>query len=270
MRVPILCYHAEHAGTPDYSTNDHIALAHDLALMASMDFSVVGLGAFFDAWLSGNPLPARTVVLSCDDGTDYDVTDRAHAARPDHIEQSFANILRSASHGQTQISMANFVIASPEARYQIEQQHPGQKVLRDDWWQAQHMAGVFEIGSHGLDHNAPGLTRNTHRTGQSGCFDCFDTQAECDVQIGLSQNLIAHKLGHVPRFFAYPWGQASGYLRDVYMPQHGPQLGLSAALSTQPEYVVAHTNRWWMPRFVCGSAWTSPQGLTEILLGATA
>jgi hypothetical protein len=164
--------------------------------------------------------------------------------------------------------MANFVIASPEARYDIERQFPGEKILSDVWWRSLNEEGIFEIGSHGLDHNAPCLRRGVHHADERGNFDCFAAQTECDLQVAFSQDLIAHKLGHKPRLFAYPWGQSSAYLRDTYMPLHGPCLGLVAAVSTQPDYATLASNIWWLPRFVCGSNWTSPQGLRALLEGA--
>jgi hypothetical protein len=41
-----------------------------------------------------------------------------------------------------------------------------------------------------------------------------------------------------------------------------------AAFSTAGEYATRESNRWDIPRFMCGLHWKSPEGLEKILRGA--
>ena len=41
--IPILTYHALHAPGWDYDSNDHVALATDLALLRQLDYRIVPL-----------------------------------------------------------------------------------------------------------------------------------------------------------------------------------------------------------------------------------
>jgi hypothetical protein len=77
-----------------------------------------------DALLNGVPVPARSVAMTFDDGTDLDFRDRMH---PLHgLQRGMLNILLDfiAVHGrrrQPQLHATAFVIASPEARGELDQ-----------------------------------------------------------------------------------------------------------------------------------------------------
>jgi hypothetical protein len=99
MKVPILCYHAENASGDAYGVNDHVALAQDLALIDEMGFSLIGLSRLAAAIEQQQALLEPVVVLTCDDGTDYDVRDREHPANPGRVVPSFARIIREFRNG---------------------------------------------------------------------------------------------------------------------------------------------------------------------------
>jgi len=76
---------------------------------------------------------------------------------------------------------------------------------------------------------------------------------------------IAGKTGRRPRFFAYPFGESSTYIRNEYFPERGDEHGCLAALGTDPGLVSAHSDRWNLPRFVCGRDWSTPGELLAAL-----
>ena len=74
--------------------------------------------------------------------------------------------------------------------------------------------------------------------------------------------------GRKPALFAYPWTQASDYMRRDYMPQFAATNGVIAAFGGQSDYLTQRSDRWYLPRFVFGPDWKSADGLRAILRGA--
>jgi peptidoglycan/xylan/chitin deacetylase (PgdA/CDA1 family) len=111
------------------------------------------------------------------------------------------------------------------------------------------------------------LSRTAHKSNLRGGFDTIDTLEECDLELGHASDYIEAMSGRRPRFFAYPWGQASDYLRTEYLPRFGEQMGLAAAFGTKPGWLDQDAERWYLPRFVCGQHWRSSAELVDLLEG---
>ena len=55
------------------------------------------------------------------------------------------------------------------------------------------------------------------------------------------------------------------YLRDEFFPAHAEKF--KAAIATGGNYFTQASNRWAIPRFVCGEDWKSSQEFSDILTG---
>lgn len=232
MAIPILCYHAARIEGNNYACNDHVALATDLDLIGGLGLRIVPLACVVDALARAEPLPARAVVLTCDDGSHFDYYDLDH---PTHgPQQSFATLLRAfrdrvGTTRQPSVTMTSFVIASPRARQQIDAGSlGGNGLMSDQWWASAHAEGVLTIGSHSLDHNHPMVDPVAQRNQERGRFDNIETEAECALEVDEASRLIAERIGSAPAFFAYPWGQSSAFLRECYLPSCSERVGLRA------------------------------------------
>ena len=274
-RVPVLTWHGYNVFGNTYETNDLIAFAEDLRIIDEAGFAVIPLvevarwvrGERADFSQYGRPV----VALSCDDGTDYDWRDLKH---PVHGAQtSFASSLRAFQAqlpgAQPSLTMTSFVIASPSARAQIDRgAMNAQGALNDDWWQAGNDSGVMTIESHGWDHNHPTVSPVVQREQRSGDFFAIDTFSECDMQVRAASLFIESRSGRKPELFAYPWTQASDYLRRGYMPKHAEANGVLAAFGGQSDFLTKDSDRWYLSRFVFGPDWKNPDALRAILRGA--
>lgn len=267
MAIPILTYHAANVLGNDYANNDHVALADDLQLLQRLGLRIIGLDELV-AWQRGGQAPGKhaCVALSFDDGTDFDFHDLPH---PDFgMQRSFANILRDhQQQSRLPVSASAFVIASPEARRLLDQRGLiGKGWWNDDWWLPAQREGLLSIECHSWDHLHPDLDEVTQRDNRKGDFsyvDCFD---DCEGQLRQAADYLATRMeGRRPRYFAYPWGQSSDYLAEVYLPKFRSAHGFEAAFTTEPEAVTRAHSRWRLPRFVCGRDWRSPQQLADLL-----
>lgn len=274
-RIPVLTWHGYNLFGNTYESNDLIAFADDLRTIDDAGFVVVPLaevarwvrGERSDLLQCGRPV----VALACDDGTDYDWKDMTH---PEFGPQkSFAHGMRDFQAqrvgAQPSLNMTSFVITSPSARAQIDRgAMNAQGALNDDWWQAANESGLIAIESHGWDHNHPTVSPVVQRNQHTGDFFAIDTFAECDVHVRAASLFIESKSGRKPALFAYPWTQASDYLRRQFMPQHAEANGLIAAFGGQSDYLTQDSDRWYLPRFVFGPDWKSADGLRAILRDA--
>lgn len=276
-RIPVLTWHGYNVFGNTYETNDLIALREDLQTIHAAGFEVVPL-ADVARWVRGErgggdwcDRDHPVVALSCDDGTDYDWRDTVH---PVHGAQlSFASSMTrfqaQCSGAQPTLSMSSFVIASPAARAQIDHGAMNAQVaLNDHWWQAANDRGMMTIESHGWDHNHPTVSPVVQREQRTGEFFSIDTFAECDVHVRAASQFIESKGGRKPLLFAYPWTQASDFMRREFMPRHAEANGLIAAFGGQSNYITRDSDRWYLPRFVFGPDWKSSAGLQEILRGS--
>jgi peptidoglycan/xylan/chitin deacetylase (PgdA/CDA1 family) len=271
MKATILCYHSCHAGS-DYATDDHIALAADLRTIHRLGFRVVPLDWIVDMLLGQRDPIRRSVALTCDDGVDLDWIDADHPTFG--RRRSFANILRDfaaeAGWGDPPVEMTSFVIASSTTRKELEVAClAGLDWWSDAWWREAEASGLMRIENHSYDHVHPLAGRVAQRDQRKGDFTLVDTFDDCEAQVAAASTSIASRSGRLPRYFAYPYGQASDYLRGVYLAERGATLGLRAAFSIEHAYVTLESDRWFLPRFTHGASDTSaPEDLERILVGS--
>lgn len=273
-RIPVLTWHAYNLFGNTYETNDLIAFGEDLQTILACGFTVVPL-IELARWVRGErgDFGTPVVALSCDDGTDFDALDLNH---PVHGPQlSFASRLaqfRAAADGaNAKASITSFVIASPSARVQIaDGAMSGQHALNDQWWRSANDSGLLHIESHGWDHNHPTVSPVIQREQKTGDFCAIDTFAECDAHVRGAANFIESKAGRRPQLFAYPWTQASDYMRTEYMPRFAEAEGTIAAFGGESDYVCRNSDRWYLPRFVFGPDWKSRERLEKILFDSLA
>ena len=125
----------------------------------------------------------------------------------------------------------------------------------------------FSIESHGWDHNHTVLGATGFDGMQAGNFFEVDTYRRATYQVEQSLEFINQKIkpAHC-RFFAYPYGHVPDYLKLDYFPENAGRLGLDAAFGTEPGYITKSSDRWNLPRYVCGWHWKSTEQLKLILL----
>jgi hypothetical protein len=272
MKVPILCYHSCNAGD-SYATDDHFALASDLRTIYGLGFRVVPLDWIVEALLGERDPLENCVGLTCDDGVDLDWLDADHPTFG--RRRSFANIVRdfSAETGPLSppVEMTSFVIASPIARRELEAAClGGLDWWNDTWWRSAEASGMWKIENHSFDHVHPLTSHVAQRDQRKGNFALVDTREDCEAQVAAASEYIGRRSGRAPTYLAYPYGHASAYLRDEYLPQRGPELGLRAAFSIEHAYVTLSSDRWFLPRYTHGAADTSsPADLERILEGSS-
>jgi hypothetical protein len=275
-RVPILTYHALNATDRHYAANDHVALEEDLRLIRELGFKVAPLQEI--AKMTWSRAPSRLdrgqwIGLSFDDGTDFDYVDvKAHEYLGD--VKSFYTILKEsgASGGRDwpQPTGTAFVIASPDARVVLDKTcMAGLNHWRDSWWMEAAQTGVLAIGNHSWDHLHYTLDTVAQHEQRKGTFKCIDNLADADAQIMQATNYITRLTnGRSARLFAYPYGETTEYLIDDYFPNNMKRHRMLAAFSAGGEYATCESNRWSIPRFVCGLHWKSPEDLGKILRDA--
>jgi hypothetical protein len=264
----ILTYHSQNVGGADTRNNDHTALRADLEALTRAGVRVVPLRRVADA-LEGQADADTlngTVCLSFDDGCDFDVLDMDY---PGHgLQRSFLGIMRDfqarfGPEAQPELHATAFVIASEAARKVIDARSLfGKGWISDHWWRQAEAAGLLAIENHGWDHNHPDLAPADQ---DRGGFTSIDSAEACRVQVELAAETIAERSGRRPELFAYPFGESSAYIREQYFPQFAHRHGCRAALGTKPGPVTAASDRWNLPRYVCGRDWTTPEGLLKLL-----
>ena len=270
MTALILTYHSMKVDGNEYSNNDHVALSMDLRLLTELGWTITPLSTIVDAVIHRKLDPVnKWVAITFDDGSWFDWHDLDH---PTHGQQkSMANILRDFSQintrrGQPSIEATSFVIVSPKARAQLEVTcMAGHRWWGDEWWQQAQHEGVIRIQNHSWDHNHITLD-STAAVREKGRFSVISTYQEADAEIRQASDYLDSICGDATStIFAYPYGEASDYLVREYLPNHTSEHLLIAALTTESEYVTNDSNRWLIPRFVCGSDWKSTEDLRTIL-----
>jgi peptidoglycan/xylan/chitin deacetylase (PgdA/CDA1 family) len=264
--VPILTYHSQNIRGNTHADNDHVALREDLAALAKAGKRIIPLDLLVD-WLDGaasDESVADAVVLTFDDGCDFDVRDIEY---PGHgLQRSFLSIMEDAAgmrdhSGRFGIHATSFVIASRDARTRIDAGSLfGKGWISDDWWRSADANPRLSIENHGWDHNHPDLEGDSR-----GNFRTVDTHEQCVIQVVSAAETIESHSGRRPAYFAYPFGESSRYIREVFFPEFREIHGCRAALGTQPGHVRRDTNRWNFPRYVCGRDWNSASGLEALL-----
>ena len=268
--VPILTYHATNITGNDYVTNDHVALAADLRLIDTLGYTIVPLECVVHALLEGASLPDKALAITLDDGTDFDYRDILHPSYG--MQQSMFNILdafrkEAGITRQPWLHITSFVIVSPEARQDLDAYGmAGTGWFNHDWWIPAARSGRMAIANHSWDHNLSGVRTASPRI-RRDTFTCIDTPEQADFQIRQARDFIRRLLPrHAPvRLFAYPFGEGNDFLLKEYFPRGCVHTGTLAAFSTEPAPVGTGANRWFLPRYVCGQHWNSPQALEYLL-----
>lgn len=264
--IPVLTYHGYNIAGNDYAANDHVALAHDLDWLANQGWQLVPLAVAVDAlfYRRDDCLPERPVCITFDDGTDldwldvefgalggqrslYGILDDFHRARPE----------RPAAHATA------FVIACPDARARMSAgalQHG--HGMDESWWAQAERSRWLRIGNHSWDHRHPLVVAPQDG---GGTFLTVDDEVQAARQVVDSGRYIARRTGTWPALFAYPWGQASDFLRFEFFPHRASGHGCRAAFGTEPGLMHDGSDRWYLPRFVCGQHWHDPDGLAALL-----
>lgn len=251
-----------------YADNDLMAFESDLRTLDRLGFGILPLADALTALRAGN-LPERVVALTADDGAVLDFEDFDHpgCGPQKSMYRILDEFIRDCPRDSRHLPhMSSFVIASPQARAELDKKDfLDLDVWNDRWWKPATQTGRVAIESHSWDHNHPSLEQTCQRDNRRGDFRLIDTEAECRAEIDAASDYIEKLTGRRPRFLAYPWGQASDYLKQEYLPRRGPGLGLDAALGCQPEPVHAGSPRWFLPRFMCQRDWRSPGELERLL-----
>jgi hypothetical protein len=124
---------------------------------------------------------------------------------------------------------------------------------------------LFSIQNHSWDHNHVEVSRTCQRDQRKGRFDVVETFDECDAEVTRAAEYIFSKVGVWPDLFAYPYAEASAYLRDVFFPSFPERHRTRAAFSAHDGYVTRRSRKWSLPRLGFGANWTEPDGLRRIL-----
>ncbi|HEX6833406.1 MAG TPA: polysaccharide deacetylase family protein [Rudaea sp.] len=264
MRIPILAYHSANIAGNDYANNDHVAFAHDLALIAELGLRIVPAHWIVDQMLGRCARDlSRSVVLTCDDAPALDYYDLSH---PQYGQQKgLINLLREFDGRHAPGShphLTCFAIASPQARARMDEQClAGQGWMTDEWWSASN--GHFSIENHSWDHNHPclGDTPVLPR----GDFHCVDNADRAEYEIAQAQDFFAAKLGASPSLFCYPYSHVNDYLSREWLPTRGAQIGLEAAFGDGCRPAEETSDRWNLPRYICGWHWKSADELRALL-----
>jgi len=271
MRVPVLAYHAMNVAGNDYNNNDHVALAVDLRLVHRLGLRVLPLTLAVDVLLGDAPqsLVEKAVALSFDDGSWFDWYDIEHPACG--MQRGFAGILRDfAKETGAPVHATAFVIVSPDARTELDHTCMiGRGWWGDEWWPQATHENMIAIESHSWDHNHHTLVRSVQREQRKGSFRPIDSHADADAEIRQASDwLDAHCPTRRTSLFAYPYGESNDYLVREYLPHYMHEHRLRAAFAVDPRPIEAGSNRWLLPRYVCGLHWDSPAALEHLLLDA--
>lgn len=267
-RFVILAWHSINVLDNTRGGNDLVAFSEDLALLDRLDWVILPLAEAL-ARLDAGALPDRTAVLTLDDGSILDFHDFDHPtcgrqASALNRLRDFASALPDDSPHRPHAS--SFVIASPEARDELDRvDYMSLGVWPDDWWSEANATGLMSIESHSWDHNHASLAHTAQRDNQRGDFRRIDTGAECRAEVDRASDYIEKRAGRRPKYFAYPYGQASDYLRREYLPRFGETIGLEAAIGCDPGPVTRDSDRWFLPRCMCGRDWSDAGGLESLL-----
>lgn len=265
-RAVVLTWHSNNVLGNAYASNDHLAMAEDLALLAAEDCSVLPLSTVVDRLFEGGePLPDRCVALSFDDGSWFDWHSVPHPTLG--VQPGFRQVLRAAP---LTVHATAFVIVSPAAREELDRTClVGAGWWGEEWWPEATAEGLIAIENHSWDHNHDSLAQRVAADRPGGQFLCIDSHALADAQVRQAADYLdAHRGEPGSRLFAYPYGEYSDYLSREYFPLHRAEHRQSAAFTTDPRPLEAANDRWRLGRYVCGQHWRSTDELRGILRDA--
>lgn len=252
-----------------YAENDHLALASDLETIKELGFRVIPLSEVVD-WHQGALTDSdvfKTVAITLDDGSWFDYYDLDHPTCGP--QRSMINILHdhNARYGPAHRAHAtSFVISSPEARSSLDKTCMiGEDWWGDQWWTQAALSGIMDIECHSWDHVHPALDNVAQQNQVKGDFSQVKTFNDCEFQLTKAGEYIGGVLGNRPSLFAYPYGLASDYVVNQYLPGFQSRHQFRAAFTTEAKAVSKTDTVWLLPRFVCGHDWRSAEELKAIL-----
>jgi len=274
LSCPILTYHSQNIRSNRYGENDHISLKADLESLHTNGKRLISLTTLVDWLLAGvdDGSLDDAVCITFDDGCKLEISDEIVPGYG--LQSSFLSILKTFQEQQTpdsqhQVRATTFVLADEAVREQMDRESLfGLGWMQADWWAAVKAEGIIDVQSHGWDHQH-NMQPDVH--GESlphARFVSVDTFSQCEQQVYRAGQVIASGCdGIKPQYFAYPYGAASTYMRETYLPENINRTGVRAAFSTQPRHVTLASNRWNIPRYVCGRDWQSPEQFITVLNG---
>ncbi len=268
MKIPVLTYHSINVIRNTYAENDHLALASDLETINDLGFRVIPLSQVVD-WHQGSLADqdvSRTVAITLDDGSWFDYYDLDHPTCG--VQRSMINILRDFQlRSSRPVHATSFVISSPAARFSLDKSCMiGKDWWGDQWWPEAASSGLMDIECHSWDHVHPELDHVLQQDQIKGDFGQIKSLGDAGAQFARAGEYIGHVLaGKRPVLFAYPYGLASDYVINEYLPEYQSTHQFRAAFTTEPKALTKADNVWSLPRFVFGQDWKSPQGLAAIL-----
>lgn len=253
----------------EYPTNDLVAFSRDLHVITECGFQIQPLHTVVNIWSESPDLlgDSPIVALTCDDGSDFDAIDLPHPTWG--VQRSVLGILtdhRERHRGsQPHLHVTSFVIVSPCARAELDRTcMVGKGWWNEGWWASAIDSALMGIGNHSWDHNHETLGRPCDGLVPSGTFTSVDSYQAAEFEIRQADEYLrARAPNPAAALFAYPYGETNPFLFGDYLPSYRPALG--AAFTTEPGYLTRKSERWRMPRFMCGRDWTTPEGLREIL-----
>ncbi|MAL95239.1 MAG: hypothetical protein CME40_09195 [Haliea sp.] len=273
FNIPVLCYHSWTVDGDVYGANDHVCLEQDLHTLAARGYQVLPAECLVDLLEEKIPSKAiagkKLVCLTFDDGRDYDyfphVDERWGEVKGFHsIVSDSVKYLPQLLPGTRAVS---FVIASPAARRQLDEAcGRGQGEWNDFWWEDCAREGVLGIANHSWDHVHDALPEVRQKDNAKGSFFRIDSFEDAERQIADAQQYIDEKTnGLTIPVFCYPYGHVPEYLKNTYFPENADRIGLRAAFSTAGASVTPHSDRWALPRFVCGLDWKTGEEFERLL-----
>ncbi len=132
--------------------------------------------------------------------------------------------------------------------------------MSEDWWRAANDHPLLSVGNHGWDHFHPDLGGQDREA-----LSTADDRAQCERQVVDAARYIEQVSGAWPAFYAYPFGRSSDYLRGQFFPRCTERHRCRAAFGTRPGGVDLDSDRWDLPRYVCGRDWRSPGELLALI-----
>ena len=272
MRVPVLAYHAVNIAGNDYATNDHVAFAADMRLIDDLGLRIVPLHWVVDQVIgTADRDLSRCVALTCDDGSAFDFHDLDHPAHGPqrslfHCMQDF--ITERGEDAQPHLHLTSFVIASPEARQRMDQVClAGLGWMGEEWWREANESGLMAIENHTWDHNHPCLETPGIDGLPRGSFLDVNNHTRAEAEIAAATRYINERIAPArTRIFCYPFSHVPEYLRSEYLPDATAGHGILAAMGDGATPVTQQSDRWNLPRYICGWHWKSPETLRTILL----
>jgi len=271
LRVPVLTYHAVNISGNDYANNDHVAFAADLRLIDDLGLRIVPLQWIVDALLGDTQRALEgCVALTCDDGSDFDYYDLRH---PTHGPQrSLFNCMQDfiderGTDAQPDLHLTCFVIASADARVQLDRERLwGQDWISDRWWRAALGSGRVAIENHSWDHNHDAIAFPGIDGMPRGSFHPVDNRERADAQIAAAARAIDAVIAPLrTSLFCYPYSHVNDYLRLEYFPRFSTVHGMRAAFGDGAAPISRDSDRWNLPRYICGHHWKSTDELRAVL-----